>query len=138
MSAYSHTNDLEMIKAARDYMQAAIADGWEHAPTYTQEVEERACSLTREGYKMMIIAREALPEDRVKNSMTSICIWGPDSLAIIPPDTYDFVNIVENSHLCNFCKKVAEQTHRVGFAGRSCAECLPKQKAKHEYPGWTN
>jgi len=116
------------------FRDAAIADGWEHHPTYKLESEDRACSLSKDGWKMMIFTRKLLPKANYYYSV-SISIWAPDNLAVQIPDAYNWDKIKNGVNICSECKNNGE-TFRYGFAGRCCKNCLPKLQEKHEYPGW--
>jgi hypothetical protein len=131
---FGFTNEQNKYQRAVEYRKAAIADGWTCEPTYGEhEPVEQAAKLTRDGFTMQIITRTKVGK---WNYEASVNIWGPDGLGIEPPESYDWNQIVANLHRCSHCHKLVLETHRYSFAGRSCAECLPKLKAKHEKPGW--
>ncbi len=134
---FGFTNDPERLAAAMAWRDAAIADGWVATPTYGEhEHQDRACTLDREGFKVLVVSRVYEPGERWKFT-ASVDAWGPDRLAIDLPDTYDWAAIQAALKLCNYCKKAGVETQRVGFAGRCCDECLPEQRARAERPGWT-
>lgn len=118
----------EFAAAWRD---AAIADGWDHEPTYgTHEDELRACRLSRDGWKAQVITR-GLPTDKVS-------AWGPDGLAVCIAEPYDWTALQDGLRTCAYCGAKDVDTQRLAFAGRCCAECLPAMREKHEFPGWEN
>lgn len=133
---FGYTNDESRLQAARIWRDAAIADGWSARPTYDDhESQDRACSLEREGFVVQVLTRVMKPDSRWKYQV-SISVWGPDTLAIVPPDTYDWGAILAATRHCNYCRKDGVDTQRVGFAGRCCAACLPAQRKVSERPGW--
>lgn len=116
----------------RKWRDAAIADGWDHAPTYApHEEEDRACRLKRDGFVVQTITREELAK------LASIHAWGPDDLQVSVPDEYSMEALVKNLRRCNDCGAVDVETQRTGFAGRVCNTCLPAAKKRDEFPGWT-
>src|SRR6185437_538235 len=53
---FGFTNDDAKIAAARQFRDAAVADGWSIAPTYgDSESVERAAKLRRDDFTMMIL-----------------------------------------------------------------------------------
>ncbi len=135
---FGFTNDQGRLDAARAFRDAAAADGWSIAPTYgASESVERAASLERDGFKMMVMARTS-GEGAKWRYEAKISIWGPDGLAIKPPNEYDFSAIAASLRRCNYCPATDVDTQRVGFAGRCCEACLPEQRKRVEYPGWTD
>jgi len=129
------TNDKEYYEKAVQFREAMVADGWSIKPSFDNESLERATDLEKEGFKCMILTRTgvcAKYEYRV-----DINIWGPDGLAIIPPEFYDWEKITAGQRRCNYCGKENVETHRVGFAGRVCDECGATVAARVERPGWT-
>lgn len=119
-----------------EYRDAAVADGWLIKPTYSTEDVNRAATLEKDGFKMMIITRQ-LPEGRTKDYSVSMAVYGPDGLIIEPPKVYSMTEIVRRVNYCKHCDSHDVKTHRYSFAGRACASCLPGLKNKHEKPGWT-
>jgi hypothetical protein len=134
---FGFTNDDARLRAAQAYRNAAAADGWLLRPTYGSESVERAASLDREGFKMMVLTRDNSEKKGKWKHEAQISIWGPDGLAITPPEIYDFSEILAGTRRCGYCKTQDVETERVGFAGRCCAKCLPAMRAKIEKPGWT-
>ena len=125
------------------FKEAAIADGWEAESMYKNEDISQACALTRDGYHMQILTRdfESEPRPRLKPRHRYECdvsIWGPDRLAIKPPEEYNSEMIIAGCTTCNLCGATDVETHRYSFAGRACDGCLPAAKAEHEKPGWNN
>ncbi|MCF8534075.1 MAG: hypothetical protein K9G48_13790 [Reyranella sp.] len=131
------TNDVTRLEAARAYVAAAVADGWGIEPSYSSEPIESAAKLRREGFQMSVLMRVQDPA-RSTRYQVSISVWGPDGLVIRPPDAYDWVKIKGGLRRCNNCNAEDVDTERYSFAGRCCAACLPKMRADHEKPGWTN
>ncbi len=119
------------------FKAAAIADGWQCQATYNTESIDRAATLNREGFHLKIIARDNTAKLGSKHAYhLDLSMWGPDGLAILPPETYDWQKIQAAVRSCNYCRAQDVDTFRVSFAGRCCAQCLPKQRAIHERPGW--
>lgn len=127
---------LGFVALCREWKRAAEADGWLFAPTYgDHESVDRAFRGFREGFTIQGIARDG--DDKMLPSAT-IHIWGPDSLAVEPPLTYDMNEIRRRVRSCGYCDATDVDTVRVGFAGRVCADCDPKVRPSIERPGWTN
>lgn len=135
---FGFTNDSAKLKAAQDYRDAAAADGWAIRPTYGSESMDRASTLTRDRFVMQALTRDNSEKGGKWKHEAQISIWGPDGLAIRPPETYDFAEISARTRRCLYCKAEDVETERVGFAGRCCAKCLPAMRAKIETPGWTD
>jgi hypothetical protein len=126
--------EYELTKKFRD---AAIKDGWYHRPTYGKiESEDRAMSLDKQGFYMMVLTREYVGKGYRNNYECSVSIWGPDGLSITMPDEYDWNTIVRGLRVCHNCGASDVDTQRYSFAGRCCAKCRPEMAKKHEYPGW--
>jgi hypothetical protein len=134
---FGFTNDTARLRAAEAFRDAAADDGWSINPTYGSEGIERASKLEREGFKMLILTRDNSDKKGNWKHEAKVSIWGPDGLAIKPPETYDFAEIKARTRRCLYCKAENVDTQRVGFAGRCCEKCLPEQRAKIETPGWT-
>ena len=130
----------QALGKAREFRDAALADGWDISPIYDTESQDDAAELTRDGWKMFVFARADFAE---------VDIWGPDGLAIhFPPDLtlvdefppewseYSMGKLEKYLCYCEYCNSHNIETSRIGFAGRCCAKCLPAQKVKQEYPGW--
>lgn len=135
------TNDPAYKSMADAFREAAIADGWECKPGINKDepITSNAV-LERDGFIMHITARDDQsgryygPRWRYQ---VGIDIWGPDGLVIKPPDEYNWEKIKAGVTTCNLCGKTEVATERYSFAGRSCADCLPKAQAEFERPGWT-
>jgi len=134
---FGFTNNEELYQQAGVFRDAAAADGWEIEPTYGTESVDRAASLTKDDFVMRVLSRTHEEGSKWKYQ-AEVYIWGPDGLAINPPNKYDFEAIKEKVESCGYCNAKGVPTQRVGFAGRSCETCLPEQKKIQEYPGWTN
>lgn len=117
-------------KQVRDWVAAAISDGWVAEPTYKLEDISSAVTLKKNGWTAMAIAREG------KYPNAGISVWGPDRLQVIVHDTYDFAALEDALRTCHTCGATDVKTHRYSFAGRCCDSCLPENRRKHEYPGW--
>lgn len=124
-----------LIEKALAWRDAAICDGWNSRPTYDHEPENKAFTLSRDGYKVLGLAR---PETKYTVGSGQITCWGPDNLQISVGETYDWGAIQAGMTICAYCHKTDVKTERVGFAGRCCAECLPAMRAAIERPGWTS
>lgn len=119
----------------REWVATAIADGWESSPTYEQEDENRARTLTRDGFQVQVISRDEVAP--LKSSF-DISGWSPDGLVIAIPMPYSWERVQAAVRRCNLCGAENVETRRYSFAGRCCQACLPKAREKPEYPGWTN
>lgn len=135
---FGFTNDERNLKAVMQFRDAAVADGWSIRPTYSSEDVSRACTLERDGFKMLILTRDNRMESGRWKFNTEIHMWAPDRLAVAVPPFYDFEEIVRRTRTCASCKAENVDTQRYSFAGRCCAECLPKMRAATEGPGWCN
>lgn len=125
------TNNPVWHSRAIAYRTAAVADGW-IAKDDTNE------HFTKDGWTMHVLSRDEGEERRgFYRYHASVTIWAPDRLQIMPPDIYDWQAIQAGIRTCNYCHKTDVETERVGFAGRSCADCLPARRAISERPGWT-
>ena len=122
-----------LIAAALAWREAAIADGWESRPTYQHEDELSAFRLTREGFVIQGLARPATATTVGSGELSG---WGPDGLHIPVGETYDWNALKLAVETCGYCARYPVKTARVGFAGRSCEECLPTMRARIETPGW--
>lgn len=133
---FGFSNDQARFDAVVAWRDAAIADGWSVEPYFpNHEPVSSASKLRREGYIASILTRE-----KVNSKWKFECqmsVWGPDGLAIKVPVVYDWQKISTSQRRCNYCKAEDVETHQVGFAGRACAACLPAQRKRQEYPGWT-
>ncbi|HUW08396.1 MAG TPA: hypothetical protein VM537_01645 [Anaerolineae bacterium] len=133
-------NDPKEIERVRRFVAAAVADGWEIAPTYQSEDVSRAARLTKDGFVMQTIMRE--DEDgrphawSRKGTEASISIWGPDGLGVDVPLEYDGDLIRSWTRKCGECGATDVDTKRVAFANRVCNACLPAARKKYEKPGW--
>lgn len=129
MNAFGFTNsqaDLDAVIAWRD---AAVADGWDHKPTYSSEAEERAATLNREGYVAHILTRSRSHTGKWL-AEAKVSVWGPDGLAIRVPTVYDWSQIKSAVEKCHYCGAQPVKTKRVGFAGRACITCAPIEEGK--------
>lgn len=132
---WGFTNEPARLRGAKQFRDDAVADGWSIEPTYISESVDSASRLKRDGFVMLIVTREKVGKWEFE---ANVNIWGPDGLAIRPPEFYDFSKIELGTRTCNYCGKSDVPTERVGFAGRCCAACLPEARRKIETPGWTN
>jgi hypothetical protein len=130
------TNSQADIDAVHAFREAAKADGWTCEPTYASEPEESAARLSREGFTMQLLSRANKPPNRY-GFQAQVNIWGPDGLAINPPEVYDWQKIKAGLTTCSNCGKTDVPTQRYSFAGRACEACLPEMRAKHERGNWT-
>ena len=131
---FGFTNDRASFEAAAAWRDAAVADGWSVQPTYgAHEGVERAAKLTRDGFVAQVITRTKVGKWLYE---ASVSVWGPDGLAVAPPNAYDWSAIVAATKRCSYCKAPDVETERVGFAGRCCAACLPAVRQCVERPGW--
>ncbi len=131
---YGFTKNPKYIAAAHAWREAAIADGWSARPTYEEwEPLESAARLTRDGFTVQMLTRQ-----NGDSYTVSIHVWGPDGLAIKPPDEYSYPAIVAGVRTCNACDASDVETFAYSFAGRACAACLPAMREQHEKPGWAD
>jgi hypothetical protein len=118
-----------------EYQAALLADGWQAAPIYPREGHReydpgRSAKFTRDGF-LVTFYRKA---DSLSDARHA---YGPDSLALELPASYDFAQMQDNLRKCGECGAVGD-TVSLGFAGRVCPECRAKLVPTVEYPGWTN
>lgn len=133
---YGFTNDVNLLRAAEQFRDAAAADGWSIMPTYGSEDISRASSLERDGFKMLVLTRNNSAVGHVKKYEAVIHLWGPDRLAVETPEFYDFNELKRRTRICASCEAEDVDTERYSFAGRCCSACLPKMRAIAEQPGW--
>ena len=118
MSASETTSTLVSVKAWRD---AAIADQWIAEPMFEKADADELARLSHpEGFVAHVVAR--IDEAVIK-------IWGPDKLAIMPPNAYCMNAVRAGQHICEFCRATNIPTTRVGFANRACLTCAPAKDA---------
>jgi hypothetical protein len=109
---------------------AAEADGWIFEPTYSSESIDRAFRGQRDGFVVLGLTRS--------ERECSLNAWGPDRLAVAPGTAYDMDWLRAGLRICAACRKEDVETHRVGFAGRCCIECLLRERTRIETPGWND
>ncbi len=133
-------NNIDHLHQVQKFRDDAIKDGWSIKPTYDHyESVESASTLSKDGFVMSILTRthDLNKYPNVKNLYeVKISIWGPDDLAIEPPQEYDMEKIVEGMRFCKHCGKTDVDTFKYSFAGRCCKNCLPALREKYEQPGW--
>lgn len=133
-------DNIDQLKSALAFKQAAVADGWSIKPTYSNhESTDTAATLNHpDGFTMQIYTRDHLP--LVPNAITryevDISIWGTDTLSIEVPPVYNMQAIRDGMKKCFNCHKIVDQTFRYSFAGRCCKDCLPRMREIHEKSGW--
>lgn len=132
---FGFTNDDKEYQRVIDYRAAVMKDGWATAPRYEHELISSYSEHKRDGFTLIICSRS--PAGKWKYQ-AQVNIWGPDGLAIAPPETYDGEKIKAGLRTCNYCHEANVDTQRVGFAGRCCKKCLSSQRKISEFPGWTN
>lgn len=135
---WGFTDDINIFRATEQFRDDAAADGWSIRATYGSEDISRASKLNRDGFVMQILTRDNSSEGRGRKFNACVSIWGPDGLAVAVPEFYDFAELSRRTRICAYCKREDVATERVGFAGRCCAECLPKMRTAIEQPGWNN
>jgi hypothetical protein len=124
---------LDELRAWRD---AAVADGWTLAPTYTSESVERACRLTRDGYTVSILTRAG---DERSWPIAAINAWCPRNISLdhaLKPE-YDGAALIAGARFCPNCGAQDVDTVRIHFAMRSCEACVPSLRAEYEVGNWT-
>ncbi len=138
-SQFGFTNSQADYDAVVAWREAAIADGWDHEPSYGgHESEDRACRLKRNGFVVLIISRKPLSLTMDTGrwlAEAQVNAWGPDGMAIRVPDVYDGACFSVAVETCGYCGASSVTTERVGFAGRACPDCAPKERAKLP-PNW--
>lgn len=117
-----------MLPVVHRWREALAADGWSVVPTYGHEPVEHAWSASRDGFKIMGLARP-IPGKDGTCPQPDLHAWGPDGAAIELPDEYDFENMKARMGRCDQCGKEPVETKRYAFANRCCAECGPKLMA---------
>src|ERR1700675_3073414 len=100
---FGFTNDDARLHAAQAFRDAAAADGWSMRSTYESESIDRASTLRRDGFTMQVLTRDNSEQKRKWKHEAQISIWGPDGLAIKPPSTYDFAEIMARTRRCGYC-----------------------------------
>ena len=134
---FGFTNDKKVYDRIVGFYKAAVDDGWNHAPLYRKlEPESSAAKLNKDGYVMQIIMRDNTEKKSAHTYEAQVAIWGPDNLAVRPPQTYSMDDITKGIRTCNNCGKTDVDTVRYSFAGRCCNECFPAMRERHEQPGW--
>jgi hypothetical protein len=136
LNLFGFTNDPQHKELADAYRQAAIADGWQCAPMFSNEPVESAAELIRDGFTMQILTRETRGNANKWRYQVTVSIWGSDGLVIKPPDTYNWDSIKAGMRTCNVCDKTDVDTERYHFAGRCCADCRTEMARRYESPGW--
>lgn len=124
----------EEVIPVRDWIKAAIADGWSIRPTYEHESVERAARLYKNGWTAMILMR---PPEKSRG-VIDITVWADDGLVVTVPLVYSWEQLLEGKKKCHYCNSIGVKTERLGFAGRCCGDCIEKQRKIHEFPGWNN
>ena len=134
MTSFGFTNDAADYEAACKWREDAIADGWEHEPTYPgHEPESTACKLHKGAFRTQIITRERVGKWAYE---ADVHVWGSDGLAVKPDRVYSFQQLADGLRVCVWCGATDVSTSRVGFANRVCEACLPEARKKLECPGW--
>lgn len=119
-----------------EWIYEARKDGWSYEATYSTESRDRASTLKKDGWVVMILSRP--PEKKTRGTISLHC-WAPDGLAVdVKKGTYNFAKMVGLCSVCDFCRKTVPTTHRVAFVNRSCYDCLPKARQTMETPGWNS
>ena len=127
---YPRNSTAERRQQIRDWRDAAIADGWDHAPIYpNHEPEETAVRMNRSGFVAQICMRP---------TYYSLHVWCPRGMALEIPIPYSWEQLELNRKLCETCGGREAEIDRVGFANRICVKCAPVQRKKIEFPGWDN
>ena len=132
---FGYTNDENEYKRVIKYREDAIRDGWE---SEEQDIlfQHSYTIMKKVGFVMHIISRVMDNPNAKWKYEAEITIWGTDQLQILPPQEYNFEDIVYSINTCPICGATEVNTFRYSFAGRCCEKCLPDMKNKHEFPGW--
>jgi len=139
MNRWGYTDKLEDYLAGIRFRVDAVLDGWVFQPTYeNSEPLENAWKGVRDGFIIQGITRDNTAKKHKHKFEVNIAGWAPDSLAIRLPFVYNWEEIKAQVNWCRACERMVDETHRVGFAGRVCAGCLPAERKRIETPGWTN
>jgi hypothetical protein len=133
---YGFTNNEDRLRGAQQFRDDAERDGWVKTPTYGTESVERASSLSKDGFKMLILTRDNSADGRGKKYEATVNIWAPDRLSVNTPQFYDFNELVRRTRVCSKCNAKDVDTERYSFAGRCCSACLPAMRTATEQPGW--
>jgi hypothetical protein len=126
----------------RAWIKAAVLDGWELSPLYPTtngpgEGEETAAKLTIGGWVCHAIKRPP-GHKGTKVGRIDISVWDVEGISVHVPIPYPGLSeLALLMKRCHWCHKVSDTTTRVGFASRSCSECLGKARKEVEYDGWT-
>ena len=131
---FGFSDDPARHAAGIAWRDAAIADGWAaHPACPTEPVTSAAVLVHPENYTAHVITRVLAGPGYAYE--TSVWVWGPDRLALDPPNRYDMAAIRRAVRTCNYCGKTDCATVRVGFAGRACRTCQPVEE-KRLAPGY--
>lgn len=115
------------IEQAKEWVKSAISDGWTLIPEYK---DSRLLKIEKQGFTAMV-STDA-------RCFGGITVWASDQLTIKDvPAVYNWETLLQNTLKCGYCDMLGP-TQRIGFAGRACPLCLVANKAKVEYPGWTD
>lgn len=131
---YGFTHDEADVEDVREWVRAAIADGWTQGAYFDSESIDQSCRLERDGFKVSVLTRTNRPG--VYPFEASINAWGPDGMVVQVPRPYDGDAIRRGVETCNLCGVFPIQPHRYSFAGRCCDGCLSGARRSYEKPGW--
>lgn len=154
--------------ANKDFIEAAIADGWtvSEGPWGYAEGHERSVQLTKHfpalaGSILLWMAHRNIGrmvwdgEARRWVNRYEESGWFSQVDAWHKPDTggdrgldVSLEQVLEQglseefwhaiSHTCDNCGKVVEHLNHVAFANKACDECVGPMRKKMERPGWYN
>jgi len=124
------------LQDVRAWKIAAFTDGWGVQRSYQNEPVDSACTMWRHDpdFKALLLMREK-SETRTRGYF-NISIWGPDGLFVRPIFPYHMATLLDELHVCSSCGAKNITPYRYSFAGRCCADCLPKLQARYERDGW--
>jgi hypothetical protein len=154
--------------AHKDFIDAAIADGWtvQEGPWGYAENHERSVTLTKHFPKLNGSVLMWLTHRNIGNMVWSDTErrwvntyreegWFAGVEAWHKPDTggdrglsVQLNDVLANgldedfwfalAHTCDNCGKVVEHLNHIAFANKACDECAPGMRQKMERPGWAD
>lgn len=130
MEAYG---DLQAIEKVKDWVSAAMEDGWKFGQFLLHEPMNTACLLTKDGLHAVAIMR--ISEDPSIKHEAKLGIWDREGRTFAPPFPYSMASILEGVNTCQECGKRNCKTVRVGFATKACEDCALKLRPQLERPG---
>ena len=133
-------NALEAQNLVKDWIKAAIKDGWEIEPIYNNESVESAAqlSITINGDKYIVMTFTRFPDPKYPSSRYSCDVsgWKNDS-SLKVPIPYSREDIIANSKLCGLCGgPITGIPIRYSFAGQACEKCKEQAEIINRNTCW--